>query len=400
MQIDIYSPEIFVPGVPHEQFRWLRDNAPVHYTAVDVPDEGPGFWSFTRFEDIVRASKDYKTFANGGGTNIHEPVQGVNLMLINQDPPDHTRLRATVSKGFHPKMIAALEQHIRDIVTRILDRVAPKGECDFVTDIAAELPLEVIAEFMGVPVEDRHKIFTWSNTMIAQGGDPEYGATIEDATRAFFEMSDYANWLAEQRRQGPKDDLVTKIISAEIDGEKLTELEYDMFFVMLAIAGNETTRNLISGGMRALIEHPEQRRLLLEDHSLFGNAVEEMLRWVTPVMHFRRTTACEVTVHDQTIGPGEKVLLWYASGNRDGRSFDEPDAFDVRRTPNPHVTFGAGGPHFCLGFSLAQLEIRVMFEELLRRMPDMEFDGEIQRLHSNFINGIRHMPVRFTPERV
>lgn len=396
MQIDLNDPKAFGDAVPHEQFAWLRENHPVYFQ----PDDGPGYWNLTKFDDVVRASKDYHTFSNAKGTNITDPVRGVELMLINQDPPNHTRLRAIVSKGFHPKMIARLEEHIRDIVTRILDPVTPRGECDFVVDIAAELPLEVIAEFMGVPVEDRHKIFAWSNTMIAQGSDPEYGSSIEDATKAFLEMAEYANWLADQRRNDPQEDLVSKIINAEIDGEKLDTLEYDMFFVMLAIAGNETTRNLISGGTRALIEHPEQRQRLMDDPSLIPNAVEEMLRWVSPVMHFRRTTTTDVEVRGTHIPAGEKVLLWYASANRDTDEFVAPDIFDVARTPNPHVTFGAGGPHFCLGFSLAQLEIKVMFEELLRRMPDMEFNGDVQRLHSNFINGIRHMPVRFTPEGV
>jgi cholest-4-en-3-one 26-monooxygenase len=252
---------------------------------------------------------------------------------------------------------------------------------------------------MGVPQEDHHKVFHWSNTMIAQGEDPEYGATLEDATRAFIEMSEYANRLADLRRDDPQEDLISRIINAEIEGEHLETLEYDVFFVMLAIAGNETTRNLISGGMRALIENPEQRELLLADPSLFPSAVEEMLRWVTPVMHFRRTATQDVEVGGKTIKAGDKVLLWYSSANRDEEIFDHADRFDVRRDPNPHVTFGGNGPHFCLGFSLAQLEIKVMFEELLRRAPDMEFNGPIERLHSNFINGTRHMPVKFTPER-
>lgn len=404
LQIDLFSPDIWGTAVPHEQFTYLRENEPVFWHAF--PDgldpemyTGGGFWNLTRYADIVEASKDFRHYSSAKGTNIVEPVEGVDLMMINTDPPYHTKLRSIVSKGFHPKAVAAIEKHIREIVTRIIDRVATKGECDFVTDLAAELPLEVIAEFMGVPEEGRHKIFEWTNTMIAQGEDPEYGSTLEDATRAFFEISEYANELAQARRHDPQDDLISKILVAEVDGESLNELEYDVFFVMLAVAGNETTRNLITGGMKALIENPEQREILMADRTKMHTAVEEMLRWVTPVSHFRRTLTEDLTIRGTTLPAGDKVLLWYVSGNRDEDVFGDPFAFNVERDPNPHMTFGAGGPHFCLGFSLAQLEIRVMFEELLDRLPDMEFNGPIERLHSNFISGIRHMPVRFSPER-
>ncbi len=406
MEIDLYSPDVWGRGVPHEQFRWLRENAPVYWhpfpeEAKDSPIvSGEGFWCLTRYADIVAASKDFRHYSSNKGTNLFDPVEGVELMLINTDPPYHTKLRSIVSKGFHPKAVAAIERHIRDIVTVIIDRVASKGECDFVTDIAAELPLEVIAEFMGIPVEERHKIFEWTNTMIAQGSDPEYGPSLDDATRAFMQISNYAHELAEERRKEPQDDLISKIIHAEVDGEMLNQLEYDVFFVMLAVAGNETTRNLITGGMKALIETPDQREILLADRSKFGGAVEEMLRWVTPVSHFRRTLTEDLEVGGKTLKAGDKVILWYASGNRDEEIFDDPYDFRVERDPNPHMTFGAGGPHFCLGFSLAQLEIRVMFEELLDRLPDIEMNGPVERLHSNFISGIRHMPVKFTPEKL
>lgn len=404
MKIDLYSPSVWGRAVPHEQFRWLRENEPVYWhpfpDGADSPMlSGGGFWCLTRYDDIVIASKDFHQYSSNKGTNIFDPVEGVELMMINTDPPYHTKLRSIVSKGFHPKAVAAIESHIRDIVTTIIDRVATKGECDFVTELAAELPLEVIAEFMGVPVEDRHLIFEWTNTMIAQGDDPEYGNTLDDATRAFFEISKYANKLAEQRREKPEDDLISKIIHAEVEGEMLNELEYDVFFVMLAVAGNETTRNLITGGMKALIENPEQREILLADPSKMSTAVEEMLRWVTPVSHFRRTLTEDLELDGKPLKKGDKALLWYVSGNRDEQVFDDPFTFNVERDPNPHMTFGAGGPHFCLGFSLAQLEIRVMFEELLVRLPDIEFNGDVERLHSNFISGIRHMPVKFTPEK-
>lgn len=396
MKIDLYSGSVFGEGVPHDQFTWLRENEPVYFHPT--PD-GVGFWCLTKYHDIVAASKDYKTFSSAKGTNIRDPADGAELMMVNTDPPYHEKLRRIVSKGFHPKMISDLEPHIREIVTGILDRVAPKGECDFVTEVSAELPLEVIAEMMGVPPEHRHKIFEWSNTMIAQGEDPEYGPSLDDATRAFMEMAELVNMLADERRENPVDDLITKLIEADVEGEKLNVLEYDVFMVLLAVAGNETTRNLISGGMLELIRNPDQRARLIADPSLIPLAVEEMLRWVTPVLHFRRTATRDVEVRGTTIKEGDKVVLWYISGNRDDEVFEDPFRFDVGRNPNPHMTFGAGGPHFCLGFSLAQLEIKVMFEELLRRMPDIELAGPVERLHSNFVSGIRHMPVSFTPER-
>lgn len=396
MEFDLYDPDLFVPAVPHHVFDWLREHDPVHFN----PDPPPGFWSLTKFHDVVAASKNHQAFSSARGTNVEDPVGGVELMIVNMDPPQHTKLRTLVTKGFHPKMIARLEPHVREITSRIIDRIAPKGGCDFVTEIAAELPLEVIAELIGIPPEDRHKIFEWSNTMIAQGGDPEYSSSLEEATAAAMEMYAYADRLAGIRRTEPREDLVSILVQAEVDGQKLSPVEFDVFFLLLAVAGNETTRNLISGGMLALIEHPEERERLIADPSLFPLAVEEMLRWVAPVMHFRRTATEDVEIRGKTIRAGEKVLLWYISANRDGEKFPEPHRFDAGRTPNEHLTFGGGGVHFCLGFSLAQLEIRVMFEELLRRLPDIRLAGEVSRLRSMFINGIKHMPVKFTPERL
>jgi cholest-4-en-3-one 26-monooxygenase len=396
LKIDLDNPDAFLDGAPHETFTWLRENDPVHY---QEREGRPGWWCLTKYEDVVKASKDFKHYSSRPSTfETHGETAGTELMMINMDPPDHTKLRTIVSKGFHPRIIANLEAGVRGIVSEIIDRVAPKGECDFVTDVAAELPLAVIAELAGIPVEDRHKIFEWSNAMIARGEDPEYSPSMEDAQRAFEEISRYGTMLAEQRRKDPRDDLITTICTGQVDGEVLNEFEYAMFFVMLMVAGNETTRNLVSGGMLALIEHPDQRKRLLEDPSLFPSAVEEMLRWVTPVMHFIRTATEDIEIRGKTIRKGEKLALWYPSANRDAEAFEEPDRFDIGRNPNPHVTFGGGGPHFCLGFSLAQLEIKVMFEELLKRIPDMELDGPIERMRSNFIGGIRHMPVRFTPE--
>jgi cholest-4-en-3-one 26-monooxygenase len=321
----------------------------------------------------------------------------MQLMMLNMDPPRHTKLRALVSRGFTPVRIQAIERHVRDVCARIVDRIAERGECDFVKDVAAELPLQVIAEMMGIPLEERQMVFDWSNRLIGFD-DPEFQTSLEDGKIAASEMYVYANRLALERRENPKDDLVSILMNAEVEGEKLSELEFDLFFMLLAVAGNETTRNLISGGMLQLIEHPDERARLLADPSLLPTAVEEMLRFVSPVMHFRRTATRDVELGGQKIREGDKVILWYISANRDADVFPDADRFDVSRTPNEHIAFGLG-QHFCLGANLARLEIRVMFEELLRRLPDVELAGPVRRLRSNFINGVKTMPVRFTPER-
>jgi cholest-4-en-3-one 26-monooxygenase len=263
--------------------------------------------------------------------------------------------------------------------------------------VAAELPLQVIIELLGVPLADCHRVFDWSNRLIGFD-DPEFQTSMEDGKIAASELWAYANQLALERRQRPCEDLVSVLMQAEVDGERLSEMEFDSFFLLLSVAGNETTRNLIAGGMLALIEHPAERARLLADPVLLPRAVEEMLRWVSPVIHFRRTATRDTELRGQTIRAGQKVVLFYPSANRDDAVFPEPERFDVSRTPNEHLAFGIG-EHFCLGASLARLEIRVMFEELLGRLPDMELAGPVRRLRSNFINGIKRMPVRFTPER-
>ena len=394
-EIDFYNPDTFLERVPFETFKQLRKEDPVHW---NPQTEGTGFWVVTRYDDVVATSTDHKAFASGHGVFIDESVGGSELMMVNMDAPKHTGLRNLVSQGFSPKMIRRMEPHVRDIATKIIDEIAAKGECDFVTEVAAELPLQVIAELIGIPQEDRHRIFQWSNQMIAVG-DPEYAPTMDVATKAAAEIFAYANELTAERRENPKDDLISVLLEAEVDGEKLEDLEFNFFFLLLVVAGNETTRNLISGGMQALSEHPDQRQRLIDDPSLMPTAVEEMLRYVSPLMYFRRTATSDTEIHGQPIKEGDKVTLWYGSANRDEDAFPNPDVFDVGRTPNAHVALGAGGPHFCLGPSLARLEAKLMFEELLRRLPDIELNGPVSRLRSYFINGIKHMPVKFTPEK-
>jgi cholest-4-en-3-one 26-monooxygenase len=395
---DVFDPEIYVAGVPHEGFRVLRAERPVSFHAE--PPDGKGFWAVTKYDDVVAISKDPATFSSWrGGTNIPDyppdSLAVIRMLMVNMDPPQHTKFRRLTSTGFTPRMIARMEESIRRATRAIVDEVIELGRCDFVTRIAAELPLQVIADIMGVPQEDRHLVFDWSNRLIGFD-DPEFQTSLEDATMAAAEMWGYANQLAEGRKGKEGKDLVTVLINAEVDGEQLTEMEFDAFFLLLTVAGNETTRNLISGGMLALIEHREQRAKLLADPSLLPTAVEEMLRWVTPVIHFRRTATRDVELRGEKIKEGDKVVLYYTSANRDEEIFPDPMVFDVARTPNEHLAFGIG-QHSCLGLNLARLEIKVMFEEILARMPDIELDGNVRRLRSNFINGVKEIPVRYTP---
>ncbi len=398
---DISNPDTFVKGVPHETFRRLRAEAPVSWHEEALG--GTGFWAITRYADVMSVSRDHRTFSSGRGAVFMfdpppEDLANMQLMMVNMDPPRHTKLRSLVNKGFTPVRMAKIEQHVRDICRNIVDAVAGRGECDFVKDIAAELPLQVIAEMMGIPLEERQMVFDWSNRLIGMD-DPEFQTSLDDGKMAASEMYLYANRLAEERRDNPRDDLVSILMNAEVEGEKLNELEFDLFFLLLAVAGNETTRNLISGGMLKLFENPDERAKLCANPALMPTAVEEMLRTVSPVMHFRRTATQDTEVHGQKIREGEKVVLWYISANRDEDVFADPERFDVARTPNDHLGFGIG-QHFCLGANLARLEIRIMFEELSRRLlPTIELAGPVRRLRSHFINGIKSMPVRFAPER-
>ena len=403
-EINLLDRDRFAQSIPHEWFTWLREHDPVHHHAE--PD-GPGFWVITKHADIIHCNRDATSFssdgARGGVVAIEEAATaqqqeaaaaGGNLML-QMDPPDHTRYRKLVNRGFTPRMIGEMETHVRDLTNEILDRALAKGEGDFVVDIAAELPLEVIAELIGVPREDRHKLFEWSNRMIGSE-DPEYQVSEEETFQAQVEMFMYAQQLADERRKSPVDDIISALLSSEVDGESLTDMDFNLFFLLLSVAGNETTRNAISHGMNAFLEHPDQWRLFADDlDTHLAGATEEILRWATPVLFFRRNATRDVELHGRTIKEGDKVTLWYISGNRDEDVFDDPFSFDITRTPNPHIAFGGGGPHFCLGAQLARMEIHVLFEELAKRVHHVEALGPPDRLRSNFIGGIKHLPVRY-----
>ena len=402
--IDLLDRDRFAHDVPHEWFAELRRERPVfHHPEPD----GPGFWVLTRHRDVVAAGRQWQTFSSdadrGGVVGLEEPTPeeaairtlqtsfGKNILVM--DPPDHTRYRRLVSKGFTPRFIASLQDRIRSRAVQILEAAITKGDADFVVDVAAELPLQAIAELLGVPEEDRHRLFDWSNRIIGSE-DPEYAVSDSDMIEAAMEMFVYVNDLAQRRRSDPQDDIVSTLVHAELDGDGLTDMDLNLFFLLLAVAGNETTRNTISHGMHALLQHPDQFRQLRADPGLLPTATEEMLRWASPVMQFRRNATCDTAFEGHTIKEGDKVSLWYISANRDEEVFADPYRFDIGRAPNEHISFGFG-PHFCLGAWLARLEIQVLFEELMPRVGVVEQTGEIARLRSNFINGIKHLPVRF-----
>jgi cholest-4-en-3-one 26-monooxygenase len=398
MDVGLHDLDLFQQGVPHETFARLRATAPVSFHHDPA---SPGFWSVHRHEDVVAVNRDNATFSSNLKATLFWEMEEADLaqqrlMMLNMDPPMHTRYRRLVNKGFTPRMVGDLETHIREMTGTILDGAAANGEFDFVTEVSAELPLQVIAELMGVPHEERHLMFDWSNRMVG-AQDPEYGVLPEEASQAALELFAYAHQLAEQKRANPHDDLISVLSTCEVDGERLSELEIDLFFMLLTVAGNETTRNLISHGMHALMEHPDQYAMLRNDPTLVDSAVEEMLRWASPVMHFRRTASRDCEIGGQPISAGDKVVIWYISANRDESVFDDPYTFDITRQDNQHVAFGGGGPHFCLGANLARMEARVMFDEIIKRFSVIEPTGPAQRLRSNFINGIKHLPVRVKP---
>ncbi|HEX3822911.1 MAG TPA: cytochrome P450 [Mycobacteriales bacterium] len=399
--IDVYNLDQYIAAVPHDQFRRLRAEAPVFkHSDPDSPD---GYWALTAHADVVFVSRNPELFSSQEKTAMineyaQEQIDQQRMFMLNQDPPQHTRTRSLVNRGFTPRMIARLEERIQETCEEIVATAVATGEGDFVTLCAAELPLIVIAELMGVPLEDRHKVFDWSNRMVG-GEDPEYGVTEEQRFNAAAEMWAYASALAEEKRKEIKDDIVSKLISPDEAGNVLSELEFDLFFMLLAVAGNETTRNAISGGMQALMEHPDQWAKLKADPSLIPAAADEIVRWVTPVNMFRRTAMADVEVGGVAIKAGEKVVIYYTSANRDESVFTDPDTFDVAREPNPHVGFGGGGPHFCLGRHLAKLELECLFRSLITRCDHIELIAGPRRLRSNFINGIKEMTVRFVPEK-
>lgn len=368
---------------------------------------GPGYYAVVRHADIVTASGNPKIFSSASGsTSIPDmPPEFLEFFgsMINMDAPEHVRLRKIVSSGFTPRVMRQIEADIQKVASDIVDRVAAKGSCDFVSEVAADLPLQIICELMGVPREEEDMVFRNSNIILG-AADPEYvpegGDLAPVLLGAGAELSDLVQRLSRERRKNPTSDLVSALANAEVDGERLTDSEIGSFFVLLSVAGNETTRNAISHALVALTENPEQRQRWQADfEGVAPKAVEEIVRWSSPVTWMRRTVTTETSLGGQSLSPGDKLLLFYAAGNRDETVFDDPDSFNVTRDPNPHLGFGGAGPHHCLGAHLARREITVMYRELFRRLPDIHVAGEPQRLKASFVNGIKHLPAEFTPER-
>jgi cholest-4-en-3-one 26-monooxygenase len=399
--IDVIDPGVYESeGIPHERFAWLREHDPVHWHQ-DPNDGVPGFWAVTRHEDVVHVSRHPELFSSHTRTSMfeeftEEDIALYGMMMLFQDPPDHTRLRSMVNKGFTPRMIGKLQDHVRRICHRLIDAAAPLGTCDFVEYFAAPLPLYTICELLGAPLEDREKIFHWSNKLVAFN-DPEYIGDRSESAACAAEFAAWAGELARDRASSPRDDIVTKLLQPDPDGSRLSDEEFQLFVIMLSIAGNETTRTATAGGMQTFFELPGQWERLKADRSLLPTAVEEIVRWVSPINQFRRTATRDTELGGKRIKEGDKVVLFYGSANRDERVFENPDVFDVGRDPNPHLGFGGGGPHFCLGTHLARMNLSIIFETILDRMPDIRPVGEPRRLRSNFVNGVKELQVQFTP---
>jgi cytochrome P450 len=385
-------------------FRTLRDTPGLQFFPETVFEDspippGPGYWALARHDDVWAVSRNPQLFCSGRGSNIADlPLELIEFFgsMINMDDPKHYRLRSIVAKGFTPKEIARVEQYVKGKAALVVDRLLeehPDGQCDFVEAVAAPLPLEVICEMMGIPAADVPQVFRWTNVILGSG-DPEYVGTYENLMATSLEMYAYAQALGEDRLANPTDDLTSVLMHAEVDGERLTTQEFGSFFILLVVAGNETTRNAASHGMKALTDHPDQRKLWWDDFEGHARtAVEEIVRWATPVIHFRRTATADTELSGQKIAAGDKVVMWYNSANRDERVYEDPYRFDVTRPLQPaQVGFGAGGPHFCLGANLARRELTVLFDEIRRRVPDLQITGEPAYLQSFFINGIKRLP--------
>ncbi len=378
------------PGLPKYPERFLEGSP--------FPP-GPGYHAVTRYDDVWQASRNPELFCSGQGSNIVDLPQELNEFygsMINMDDPKHFRLRSIVSKGFTPRHVTDLEASVRAKAAEILDRMLsrnPSGTADFVHEFAGPLPLEIICSMMGIPPEDYERIFDWTNTILG-ASDPEFGGTYERLMEVSLEIFAYAQALGEDRRAHPTDDITSALMAAEVDGDQLTPQEFGSFFILLAVAGNETTRNAISHGLRAITDHPDQRELWFGDFDAHTRtAVDEIVRWATPVIHFRRTVTADTELGGQSLAAGDKVVLFYASANRDPAAFEQADRFDITRPLQPvQVGFGAGGPHFCLGANLARREIAIAFDEIRKRLPTLRTVGEPDYLKSNFINGIKRIP--------
>jgi cholest-4-en-3-one 26-monooxygenase len=396
---DLTDPDLYAQRVPQEEFAELRRATPVRWNPqpCDMGFHDDGFWAVTKHKDVVAVSRDSETWSsyeNGAivrflSGNTREQVELQRVIMLNIDPPHHTKVRGIVSRGFTPRAINNLRDVLHDRAQKIVKEAVEKGSGDFVTDVACELPLQAIAELIGVPQEDRHKLFSWSNDMVGYD-DPEFEG---DGEAASVEILSYSMVMAEDRRACPRDDIVSKLVNAQIDGDELTSDEFGFFVILLAVAGNETTRNAISHGMLAFLDHPDQWELFKAGRP--PTAVDEIVRWATPVTVFQRTATKDTELGGQPISKGQRVGLFYRSANFDEEVFAEPEQFNVLRDPNPHVGFGGTGAHYCLGANLARLEIDLMFNAIADAMPDIGKAGDPQRLRSGWLNGVKRLPVTY-----
>ena len=406
-KIDLVDPDNYVERIPFEWFDFLRRQNPVVWH--DEPAGNKGFWAVTRHDDLVNVHMDWQTYSSEKGAvaleELDEEQLQIRRSMLETDPPRHRELRNICNKRFSARGVGAYEDFIRDVARTVLDRALEKQEFDFTIEVAKELPIRFLCAIFTVPQDDAPLLIRWGDAMIGNQ-DPEFTDAVVDQvdTEAYrnlpfrspiaLELFEYAHRQRDQRLEEPQDDVINAITVAQREGV-LSEHDYDNYFGLLMIAGNETTRHTISHGMQALIEHPDQMKMLRDDPSLIPNAVDEILRWATPVMHFRRTATRDHELRGQPIREGDKVVTWYISANFDELTFDDPYRFDItRKNAGEHVTFGPGGPHFCLGAHLAKLETRILLQELLPRLRSIEITGRVERMRSNFVNGIKHMPVR------
>jgi cytochrome P450 len=399
-RVDLMDEDLYTGGPPHELFARMRAEAPLLKTTTE---SGGAFWAVTKASDITHVSKDPDTFSSEKrGVFLREgmpmPVDVLNQVILGMDPPRHTKYRGIVQKAFSPRIVAQQEQQIRERVSRLIDEFCEDGETDLVKSLSVELPLQVIAVMLGVPYEDRAKLFDWTHQIELAVGDPKVSGV-----EALGQIGLYLAGKVTERRENPGDpldDLTTALIQAEVDGEQLNDFEIAAMFSLLMFAGNDTTRNTISGGTIALIEHPDERQKLIGDPSLLENATEEIIRWVCPVMWFCRTAIRTAVIRDTQVREGDKLVLWYVSGCRDEELVSDPMRFDVARSGKlAHTAFGGGGRHFCLGSPLARLELKVVIPEIVKRLPDLELNGPVERSRSNWVHGYRSIPIRFTPTK-
>lgn len=394
MKIDLLDPRSYEGGQPHDQFHWLRENDPVH--RHDEADGGPGYWALTRYEDVRSVSRNHSVFSNEPSIMIAD-VAGVgpptdDKMMLMSDPPYQTQLRRLVSGVFTPKAARAIAPRITTLAKQIVDEVIEQGECDLVADVAGELPSYVIAELLGIPLEDGRKLYQLTEVLHSAPESVPEGAQMA----AGAEMFGYSAGVVAEKRAQPGDDLASRLLAAELDGKRLSDMEFHLFFMLLVDAGGDTTRNLVAGGLHALLERPDELARLRGDlEGLLPTAREELLRFVSPVVYMRRTAKRDIEIGAQKIQEGDKIALYYGAANRDPAVFENPDRLDVGRTPNHHVAFGATGAHFCLGAQLARVEIDAILREILTRLDELELVGEPEWLQSTFISGPKSMPVRF-----